>query len=184
MDGSISWTGAAGTACPDGTPMSPDTPYFIASVDKLYTATAILKLHERGQLNLDECVSAYLPPELVDKIHVSGGVDHSARITVRNLLGHTSGLADYLEDRPRGGRSMIEHLVDGGGDVALGVADAMRMVREDLTPHFLPQDPHSRRPNPPRCGLPTRRSTSRKFLPRSGASTARSPTRSRRCALS
>ncbi|MCG2815239.1 MAG: beta-lactamase family protein [Candidatus Aminicenantes bacterium] len=146
MDGSISWTGTAGTACPDGMSMSPDTPYFIASVDKLYTATAILKLHERGQLDLDERVSSYLPPDLVDKIHVSGGVDHSARITVRNLLGHTSGLADYLEDRPRGGRSMIEHLVDGGGDVALGVADAMRMVREDLTPHFLPQDPHSRRP--------------------------------------
>lgn len=145
MDGSISWTGAAGTAYPEGTPMSPDTPYFIASVDKLYTATAILKLHERGQLDLDERVSTYLPPELVDEIHVTGGVDRSAQITVRNLLGHTSGLADYLEDRHRGGRSMIEHLVQGGGDVALGVADAMRTVREDLRPHFLPQDPDSER---------------------------------------
>jgi len=126
--------------------MSPDTPYFIASVDKLYTATAILKLHEHGQLDLDERVSAYLPLELVDGIHVTGGVDRSAQITVRNLLGHTSGLADYLEDRPRGGRSMIERLVEGGKDVTFGVADAIRTVREDLTPHFLPQDTHSERP--------------------------------------
>jgi CubicO group peptidase (beta-lactamase class C family) len=52
VDGSVSWSGAAGIADPDDTPMSPAIPYFIASIDNLYTATAILRLYERGRLRL------------------------------------------------------------------------------------------------------------------------------------
>lgn len=148
FDGSASWAGAAGHAYADaaGAPMSPDIPYFIASIDKLYTATAILKLRERGQLDLDAPISAYLASELTSRIHVLGGVDRSDQITVRHLLGHTSGLPDHLEDRPRGGPSLIERLVAGGADTALSIEDSMRTVREDLTPHFPPQDPSSPRP--------------------------------------
>jgi D-alanyl-D-alanine carboxypeptidase len=145
IGGSASWKGAAGVARPDGTPMSPDIPYFIASVDKLYTAAAILKLHEQGRLSLCAGIAEYLPPELTDSIHVVRGVDRSDQITVQHLLGHTSGLADYLEDRPRGGRSLIERLIEDGEDCVLDVADAMRTVREDLAPHFTPQDPESER---------------------------------------
>lgn len=145
VDGSISWNGSAGIAYPDGTPMSPDIPYFIASVDKLYTATAILKLIEKGRISLDTRISEELPPELTDRIHVIGGVDHSDRITVGHLLSHTSGLADYLEDRPRGGQSLIEQLLEGGADRELDVTTAMSVVRNDLTPHFPPQDPESER---------------------------------------
>ena len=144
-DGSVSWNGTAGTAYADGTPMSPDIPYFIASIDKLYTATAILKLCEQGRLSLDAPLSAVLPPELTDRIHVKGGVDYSDRITVGHLLSHTSGLADYLEDRPRGGKSLIARLIEGGEDRQLNVVTAMSTVREDLAPHFPPQDPESER---------------------------------------
>jgi CubicO group peptidase (beta-lactamase class C family) len=144
-DGSFSWSGAAGTAYTDGTPMSPDIPYFIASVDKLYTATAILKLCEEGRLSLEAPLSTYLPPELTKRIHVKGGVDRSSQITVAHLLSHTSGLADYLEDRPRGGRSLIERLIEGGGDFALSAESSMSTVRDDLSPHFPPQDPLSER---------------------------------------
>lgn len=143
MDGSVGWAGAAGTAYAEGASMSPDIPYFIASVDKLYIAVAILRLHECGQLNLHEHISAYLLPELTDRIHVMGVVDRSDQITVLHLLGHTSGLADYLEDRPRGGRSLINRLIKDGEDRVLDAADAMRTVREDLTPHFPPQNPDS-----------------------------------------
>jgi len=144
-DGSVSWSGTAGTAYADGTPMSPDIPYFIASIDKLYTATAILKLCEQGRLSLDAPLSAVLPLDLTDRIHVKGGVDYSDRITVGHLLSHTSGLADYLEDRPRGGKSLIARLIEGGEDRQLNVVTAMSTVREDLEPHFAPQDPESER---------------------------------------
>ena len=46
-DGSFRWIEAAGKANPDGSPMRPDTPFHIASIDKLYTATVIMKLYER-----------------------------------------------------------------------------------------------------------------------------------------
>ena len=146
MDGSLRWEGAAGEAYPDGTPMRPEIPYYIASIDKLYTAVCTLKLAERGRLDLDFPIAGYLPPALVDDIHVMGGVDRSAEITPRHLLGHTSGLPDYLEDRPKGGRSMVERLDASRIDESFGVEDPMRIVREDLTPHFPPQDPHAERP--------------------------------------
>ncbi|MDO8944473.1 MAG: serine hydrolase domain-containing protein [Desulfobacterales bacterium] len=144
-DSSVNWSGAAGSAYTDGTPMTPDIPYFIASVDKLYTATAILKLYEEGRLSLGAPLSAYLPTELTDRIHVMSGVDRSNQITVGHLLGHTSGLADYLEDRPRAGRSLIERLIQGGDDITLSAQSAMGTVRDQLAPHFPPQDPMSER---------------------------------------
>jgi hypothetical protein len=52
-DRSFHWAGATGTADTHGTSMS-DTPYFLASIDKLINATIVLRLHERGQVRLDE----------------------------------------------------------------------------------------------------------------------------------
>jgi CubicO group peptidase (beta-lactamase class C family) len=50
-DGSFSWSGAAGIASQNGqVPMTKDTPIYIASITKLYTATAIMRLYEKGAL--------------------------------------------------------------------------------------------------------------------------------------
>lgn len=65
-------------------------------------------------------------------------------MTVRHLLGHTSGLPDWLEDRPKGGRSLVDCLV-ADGDMALEFEDIATLVRDELTPHFPPQDLSSRR---------------------------------------
>lgn len=146
LDGSAHWAGAAGVADTQGTAMRPETPYFIASVDKLYTATAILRLHERGELDLDAPACAYLPAELTTRIHVMAGTDRSAGITVRHLLGHTSGLADWLEDRPAAGAPSLIERIAAGEDAPVGIVDALRMVREQLRPHFPPQDPRAARP--------------------------------------
>jgi D-alanyl-D-alanine carboxypeptidase len=84
------WNGASGLAERDGErTMTPDTPVRIASVSKMFTAVVVLQLVEEGKLNLDEPVATWLPER------VPGG----EQITVRNLLQHTSGLYDYLEDR-------------------------------------------------------------------------------------
>jgi CubicO group peptidase (beta-lactamase class C family) len=64
-DGSVEWSGALGDATPDGRPMHTDTPYFVASIDKLFTATVILKLSERGEIGLDESMVTYLPTSLI-----------------------------------------------------------------------------------------------------------------------
>lgn len=68
--------------------MEPDTPVYIGSVSKMFTAVVILQLWEEGQLDLDAPVETWLP----------GLFPEGGRITVRHLLQHTSGLYDYLED--------------------------------------------------------------------------------------
>jgi protein-S-isoprenylcysteine O-methyltransferase Ste14 len=73
-DGSYSWAGAAGIATQDGqVPMTKDTPIYIASITKLYTATAIMKLYEEGALSLDDPIFKYLPADLIQGIHVYEG---------------------------------------------------------------------------------------------------------------
>ena len=108
-DGSYSWSGAAGIAGQDGlVPMTKDTPIFVASITKLYTATAIMQLYERGALCLDDPMSKYLAEKLIQGIHVYEGKDFSLEITIKELLSHTSGIADYYTEKPKGGKSLFE----------------------------------------------------------------------------
>lgn len=72
----------------DKTLITPHTLFELASVSKTFTATAILKLHERGKLSLDDDVRKYLP-ELPQ-------YDPARPIRICDLLHHTSGLPAYL----------------------------------------------------------------------------------------
>ncbi len=69
------------------TPATPATAYRIASISKLFTATAILQLRDAGKLQLDDPVAKWLPE--FAPAHVDAG---SPVITIRHLLTHTSGL--------------------------------------------------------------------------------------------
>ncbi len=71
-----------------GEPVTEKTQFRIASLSKSFTALAVLQLVEAGQLNLDTAVSHYLP----DFTFATPAVARD--ITVRQLLNHTSGLAD------------------------------------------------------------------------------------------
>jgi D-alanyl-D-alanine carboxypeptidase len=140
LDGTFRWSSAAGIAHPNGTPVQADTPFFIASIDKLYTAVVIMKLCEENRITLDQLLADLLPSNWVTGLHRLKGVDYTNKITIRHLLSHTSGLADYLEDRPKskGSRSIIEMLVENG-DRSWNIEDFLTRVREELTPHFPPQ---------------------------------------------
>ncbi len=59
-------------------------PYQIASISKQFTAAAMLLLEDEGRLSLDDTVAKYLPD-----------ITGAERITLRQLLNHTSGLQDY-----------------------------------------------------------------------------------------
>ena len=129
--------GAAGVARQgDATPMTADTPIYVASVTKLYTATAILLLQERGVLSLDDPMSKYLPPELIRGIHQYGGTDYSARITIRQLASHRSGIADYYEEKASDGKSLFELLVEQPARVWT-VDDTIARART-MRAHFAP----------------------------------------------
>lgn len=81
-----------------GEPIDPDTPFRIASVTKAVTAVTALRLVEQGRIALDEPVAAYLPADLVQRMHVIGGTSSGHTITLRHLLSHTSGMRDYITD--------------------------------------------------------------------------------------
>ncbi|GIG70575.1 serine hydrolase domain-containing protein [Phytomonospora endophytica] len=88
-DGDQVWRGAAGVAdLATGRPVTPDMRHRVGSLSKAFTAAAVLRQVEAGRLTLDTPVGHYLP-ELVPGAR-------GAAITVRMLIGHTSGLAEYL----------------------------------------------------------------------------------------
>lgn len=76
----------------DGPGTTQSTPFGIASVGKAVTAVAVLRLVGRGELQLDDPVAQFVPPEVTDGL---GGLNG---VTVRHLLTMTSGLPDYLND--------------------------------------------------------------------------------------
>lgn len=69
------------------TPATPGTVYRVGSITKLFTATAILQLRDRGKLRLDDPVVEHLP-----WFRVQGSFVDAPEITLRHLLTHTSGL--------------------------------------------------------------------------------------------
>ena len=75
-----------------GLALTTATPFAVASVSKTFLAAEILTLAGSGNLDLEASVAALLPGVLV------GGRPIDGRITVHQLLDHTSGLGDYLVD--------------------------------------------------------------------------------------
>ena len=72
--------------------LAKDDIFAMASIGKMYTAVAILKLTEEGILHLDDPISKYLSREII------GGLANGSKITIRQLLAHTSGLYNYDKD--------------------------------------------------------------------------------------
>jgi D-alanyl-D-alanine carboxypeptidase len=138
-DGSYSWAGAAGIATQDGqVPMTKDTPIYIASITKLYTAAAIMKLYEEGALSLDDPMSKYLPTDLIRGIHVYKGKDYSDEITIKQLLSDTSGIADYYEEKSsKDGKNLFELFIEEP-ERSWTVDETIARARDDLEPHFPP----------------------------------------------
>ena len=81
----------------DGAEVTPRTRFLVASLSKSFTALAVLQLAHDGRVDLDAPVRRYLPGfTLADP-------DAAARITVRQLLDHRSGLGDAGYHDPRTG---------------------------------------------------------------------------------
>jgi CubicO group peptidase (beta-lactamase class C family) len=76
-------------------PVDATTLFQTGSITKTYTATLMMRLVERGQVDLDAPVRRYLP----DLVLADAAV--AARVTVRQLLNHTAGwFGDYVGPEP------------------------------------------------------------------------------------
>ncbi|MFC1944642.1 serine hydrolase domain-containing protein [Chloroflexota bacterium] len=117
--------------------MRADSPFFIASITKMYTAAVVMHLHEKSLLNLDNKICHYLPASLIDGIHNFKGVDYVNELTIVQLLNQTSGLADYFENKQRNGYSVLDKLIRHG-DYGFNINDVMSIVGTELNPKFIP----------------------------------------------
>lgn len=88
-DGTTVWRGGGGFAdIETEKPIAPTTLYSLASTTKMFVATTVLRLWELGRLGLDDPIRRYVPAYMPS----------TDRVTIRNLLGHTSGYRDVEYD--------------------------------------------------------------------------------------
>jgi len=127
--GNERWTGSAGN-------LAKEQPYFIASTTKLYVTALVLKLKVAGKLSLDDKISKFLSPEIMQKLHYYKNVDYSDSLTISNLLAHTSGLPDYFEDKGTDGKSLLQKLQEGD-DQSWTFEQTVEMSKR-MTPKFAP----------------------------------------------
>jgi D-alanyl-D-alanine carboxypeptidase len=117
-DGGI-WIGTSGMADIGAeVPVTRDTAFAIASISKTFTAALVMALAEEGRLGLDDRVADHLPDLGLDQ-----------RISVRQLLDHTSGLHDYFF-HPK-----IDRLLFARKSTAWDETDSLRYVGR---PYFAP----------------------------------------------
>ncbi len=75
----------------NGVRATPETVYGVASISKLFTATAIMQLAEIGKLDIDQPLQTYIP-----KFSINSRFTGSSPITPRNVMTHHSGLPSDL----------------------------------------------------------------------------------------
>ena len=88
-DGEVVFQGTAGIEdLITEKPATSVTPYHVASVTKVFTATMAAMLHDTGVVDLDQPAVTYLPKN----VRISTSPELGATITLRQLASHTSGL--------------------------------------------------------------------------------------------
>lgn len=124
LDRKLVWSRGYGFADKqDAVRFTPDTVMNIGSISKTFTGAALMQAVEDGKLSLDEDINAYLPFKVVNPAFPD------ARITLRHLATHTSGITDRWEvyqrsyywggDAPEPlGEFLQGYLATGGKDYA------------------------------------------------------------------
>ena len=101
--GRVTHLRAMGSAGPSGSPaMRKDSIFWIASMTKPITGTAILMLQDEGKLNVHDLAGKYIP-ELANLKTPSG---QPANLTLLHLMTHSSGLAEATADESKLARKL------------------------------------------------------------------------------
>jgi len=87
-------------------PNNVDTKFNLGSMNKMFTSVAVAKLVEKGILGLDDPIGKYVDESWLPK-------EVTAKITIRHLLTHTSGLGSYFNEvYDRSSRALFRKLED------------------------------------------------------------------------
>jgi D-alanyl-D-alanine carboxypeptidase len=92
-------------------PGSINQPYHVASIGKVFTATLVYMLAERGLLGASDRITRHLPAADLERLFVYQKHDYAGQVSIEHLLGHTSGVADYFEGRTTDGKSFLDEIL-------------------------------------------------------------------------
>ncbi len=102
----------------------------MASITKMFTAVVIFNLESEGRISFDAPISKYLPKSYYEGTAVYKGTDYADRITIRQLLSHTSGLADYFSESSSGYPSIVETSYEQNRDIRYPYSNILARMRE------------------------------------------------------
>ncbi|KAF0092034.1 MAG: hypothetical protein FD141_218 [Fusobacteria bacterium] len=89
----------------------PKQHFHSASVGKMITSTLVFIAIEMDKLKLDTKIKEILEVGMLDKLFVFKDHDYQDEITIKDLLGHTSGVNDYLESKAFDGSLFIDDIL-------------------------------------------------------------------------
>jgi len=113
-----------------------DSQYYIASINKLFISSIILRLYTNKKLDLQDKISKYLSEELVQELHIYKGRDYSHDLSIVHLISQTSGLPCYLIDKQANGKKAMTDL-ESGIDQPWPIDKVIQEVKR-MTTHFPP----------------------------------------------
>lgn len=90
----------------------PNQRFHSASAGKLMTSTLIFMAIDHGKLTLETPISSILGQDLLNGLFVYQDIDYQEQVTVRHLLGHTSGVNDYYESKTFDGSTFTEDMLN------------------------------------------------------------------------
>jgi CubicO group peptidase (beta-lactamase class C family) len=125
--GEVLWRVRSDDGTVDVTYGDPLRRFFIASATKLFVTAILAQLRVEGRVDWDAPLAGHLPDLDLAGILVVKGTDRSDAMTVREVMAHTSGLADYFEGRRPDGPPTIERAI--AADVGWTVADVVAWTK-------------------------------------------------------
>lgn len=137
----FAWAGAAGFCDPrQGLAMHPADAFQVASITKMFTATLCVLLAEEGLVDLDRGIGAYLPDSVTHGLHELDGHSYGAALTLRQLLSHTAGVADFFGDGVPGPDGTLPFVAQMAADPdrLWDPLDILAWTRAHLAPRFVP----------------------------------------------
>lgn len=119
----------------NGTAVTPDTYFRLASNTKNFTSTAILKMMQDGWLKLDDKITANIPGTTVPYTPdaASWNFPHKNEITIRQILQHNAGIYDLTNDKDQysvGGETYAENMLATNPDFQFSASDYARVLTE------------------------------------------------------
>jgi D-alanyl-D-alanine carboxypeptidase len=104
--GDYIWSGVSGN-------FTMNRQFYIASTTKLFVTAMMLQAEEKGLLNRKDLISKYLSSAIMNGLHVLNNTEYAERLTIENLMAHTSGIPDYFQQKRANGISLETELLKG-----------------------------------------------------------------------